>query len=282
MATAPKDALPLTFLVSETSADATQIYDAHAALVDGISRPRERSQSRRPVECARRICSVGPPSPPKAGAATSERPRLVCRSRVVAHIKGKDHWNRALLVARDTTHGFNSAQVGWLEGRLYDLLAAAAQGTLHNGNRPSDETLPQYERSMLEACVLPLSRVLRLLGYDTSPEMTVAAGRTPRQPNRYYGVELSHLVSAGVLKPDTVLYSTNSAWPAQGVVRADGGVVVNGVPYPTPSAAAASVKGGAANGWEFWAVDGARGRTALATLRTKYMERDVTPQLPKL
>lgn len=75
---------------------------------------------------------------------------------------------------RDTTHGFNSAQVGWLEGRLYDLLDAAEDARLHYGNQPSDETLPSFERAMLEASVLPISRILRLIGYDPEPPTTPA------------------------------------------------------------------------------------------------------------
>ena len=64
------------------------------------------------------------------------------RSRLQSHLKHKDHWRRAVLVRRDTTHGVHSAHVGWLEGRLYEFLDAAEFAQLHNGNRASDETLP--------------------------------------------------------------------------------------------------------------------------------------------
>jgi hypothetical protein len=98
------------------------------------------------------------------------------------------------VIQRDTTHGFNSAQVGWLEGRLYDLLDAAEDARLHNGNRPSDETLPSFERAMLEACVLPISRILRLIGYDpaTADDTgTITTITRPRRTSRFYGITLS-------------------------------------------------------------------------------------------
>lgn len=84
------------------------------------------------------------------GAYVGKAPAGV-RSRLLTHVAKKEHWNRALLVSRDTTFGFNSAQVGRLEGRLYDLLKAAGDVSLHNGLRPSDETLPPHERLALVA-----------------------------------------------------------------------------------------------------------------------------------
>ena len=48
------------------------------------------------------------------------------RDRIKSHLRNKDTWYRALLVRRDTTHGFNSAQIGWLEGRLWGPIAKHA------------------------------------------------------------------------------------------------------------------------------------------------------------
>jgi CRISPR-associated DxTHG motif protein len=66
------------------------------------------------------------------------------RARLLQHASHKDHWSRAVLIQLDTTHGLNSAQVAWLEGRVYDPLSAAQDVTLHNKNRPGDETLPAF------------------------------------------------------------------------------------------------------------------------------------------
>ena len=67
----------------------------------------------------------------------------------------------------------------------------------------------------------------------------------------------------------------NGYWIARadGTVNANGTLTVNGAPHPTPSAAASTVKdGGAANGWDFWAVEDTSGRTSLATLRARYAD----------
>lgn len=118
-----------------------------------------------------------------------------------------------------TTFGYNSAQIGWLEGRLYDLLAAAGDAHLHNGNRPSDETLPAHERLALEAGVAPISRVLRLIGYDPAspgdqPAPGVLTTGLPKKTAVFYGITVQDLLNAGHLTPGTTLTSTNGAWPA--------------------------------------------------------------------
>lgn len=197
------------------------------------------------------------------------------RGRLNQHLKGKDHWARALLIRRDTTFGFNSAHVGWLEGRLYDLLDAAAETRLHNGNRPSDETLPPYERAALESIVPPIRRVLRLLGYDTeTPDDQVAVRPTGRtRSNRFYGITVKQLLDAGLLTAGETLTSTNGVYPATASLGPDGEVQYNGTAHPSPSNAARVVRGGLhANGWEFWAVQRSTGRVTLATLRARFLD----------
>lgn len=209
-----------------------------------------------------------------AGQATALRTRLV------QHLAKKDHWRRALLIQRDTTFGYNSAQIGWLEGRLYDLLDAAGDAVLHNGNRPGDETLPAHERVALEASVAPIRRVLRLLGYDpASPDDQPAPG-LPKKTCKFYGITVQDLLAAGHLTAGVALTSTNGAWPASGTLLPDGRVQVGPVAHGTPSAAASAVKGGAANGWEFWAVETPTGYVSLATLRARYADEKAEPAHP--
>ncbi|MEU9838436.1 hypothetical protein AB0C69_04345, partial [Actinomadura sp. NPDC048032] len=85
---------------------------------------------------------LDPPAPDGAWGVYVGKAPAGIRSRLSAHLSQKDHWSRAVLVRRDTEHGFHSAQVGWLEGRLYDLLHTATNARLHNMRRPVDETLP--------------------------------------------------------------------------------------------------------------------------------------------
>lgn len=278
--TQPADPLPITTLLPETVADPIVMFDGHAALRFAVV---ERAYVQRlgpewdepgnyvlldPVaRDGKWGCYVGMAAP---GGV---------RGRLMSHLKTKDHWRRALLIQRDTTHGFNSAQVAWLEGRLYDLMDAAEDAVLSNGNRPSDETLPSFERAMLEGCVLPVSRVLRLLGYDpaTADDSGAVAPAMRTRTSRFHGITLADLVGAGLLAPGDRLVSTNAVWPASAVVGRSS-IEMDSKTYPTPSAAGSAVKGGApVNGWDFWAVEEASGKVTLATLRARFVDaRGVT------
>lgn len=276
MTTPKNDELPVTALLPATSAEPVIMFEAHAAL--RLALVERGGASLLPTEWDAPGVYILLDIPESTGAwggyvgkATS--PGL--RHRLLSHVRQKEHWRRALLIQRDTTHGFNSAQVAWLEGRLYDLLDSAEDARLHNANRPSDETLPSFERAMLEAAVLPISRILRLIGYDpaTADDATALATVTAKKTSRFYGIALKQVIDAGHLSAGTTVVSANAAWPATGVVNEDGSLTVAGKTYPTPSAAAsAAKKGGAANGWDFWAIDTTSGKVTLATLRARYVD----------
>lgn len=265
------DALPITALVPETSAVPITLYDSSAALCVAVV---ERDGSHLlPAEwdVPGVYLLVDPILPDGAWGCYVGKAPAGLRTRLQSHLKHKDHWRRAILVRRDTTHGFNSAQVGWLEGRLYDLLDAAEFAQLHNGNRPSDETLPAYERTTLESSVLPITRILRLIGYSAA-----SPGEGPQAPagrtSRFFGVTVAELIKAGLIEVGAPLVSVNNSWPAEATIAADGSVVVGSQSYPTPSAAASSVKGGAANGWDFWAVVTETGKTPLSVIRSQLVK----------
>lgn len=269
-------ALPITVLLPETAGEPVVMYDKYAALKFAVV---ERAHAMRlGVEWDEpgNYILLDPPTPEgEWGAYVGKASPGGVKSRLMTHLKSKDTWRRVLIIQKDTTHGFNSSEVGWLEGRLYDLLNAAENAHLHNGNRPSDETLPAFERAMLEASILPISRVLRLLGHDpATPDdsaATVSLSRAPRS-NRFHGVTVQNLIDAGLVSGGVGLVSTNGVWPASAVLNTDGTLTYENQTYPTPSAAAAAVKGGAANGWDFWAVEDTTGKTTLATLRARFTE----------
>lgn len=196
------------------------------------------------------------------------------RARLMTHRRQKDHWRRALLIQRDTTHGFNSAQVVWLEGRFYDRLEAAEDAVLSAENRPCDETLPSFERATLEASVLRVSRVLRLLGYDPpAADDGVTTPTVRRRSSRFHGITLADLIGAGLLAAGTRVVSVNTVWPASAVVAVSGAIEMEGKGYPTPSAAAAAVNGtGQVNGCGFCAVEEPSGKMTLATLRARFVD----------
>lgn len=269
-------ALPITTLLPETAADPVILFDQHAALRFAIV---ERDHALRISaeewdQPGVYILLDTPNADGSWGCYVGKAPAGI-RTRLRDHVRNKDHWRRAVLVQRDTTFGFNSAQVAWLEGRLYDLLDAAEDARPHNGNRPSDETLPAFERASLENSVLPITRILRLIGYDPATaddSGTVSTTTRSTRTSRFVGVTVKNIIDAGGLTSGTPVVSMNSVWPANAVINADGTFTLDGTTYPTPSAAAAAVKGGAANGWDFWATDDATGKTSLATLRARYVD----------
>lgn len=266
------DALPLTVLVGDNTASPIEIFDQYAALHLAVV---ERSGALDIGEgwdgpgvyvLVDRISEDG-----SWGAYVGKAPAGV-KARIKQHLKHKDHWERALLIRRDTTNGFTSAQVGWLEGRIYDLLDASLDAELHNHQKPGDNSLPAYDIQMLELAIMPISRVLRLLGYDTS----TADDQIPEEPgraNRFFGITIPQLIEGGLISAGQGLVSTNGAWPALATLNGDGTVQYNGASYPSLSAASGAAKdGGASNGWEFWAVQTENGKVPLATLRARYLE----------
>lgn len=196
------------------------------------------------------------------------------RNRLLNHERNKD-WHRALLIQRSTQFGFSSAHVAWLEGDLYALFDSASCAQLHNSMTPGDDTVPSYELRILESFRDPISRVLRLIGYgpDSADEEPIKA---PGGQSKFYGVSMTDLMTAGLLHSGDRLVSVNSSWPAIAEVGPEGSIAVEGQAYATPSAAASAVKGGAANGWDFWALEGPDGSTRLSTLRTKLQDQNGT------
>lgn len=63
---------------------------------------------------------------------------------------------------------------------------------------PIDETLPSFERAMLEASVLLIRRVLRLIGYDpaTADDTGLTSTTTrSRRSSRFFGIGLKDLTT---------------------------------------------------------------------------------------
>lgn len=272
MPAAQSDALPLTMLIPENVGAPIEVFDQHAALkMAVVDRSGAHLLGEEWEAPGMYLLSDRHDSDGAWGVYVGKAPSGI-KARLGNHLKNKDHWYRAVLIRRDTTFGFNSAQIGWLESRLYDMLNAAEEARLHNGNRPSDETLPPYDRQMLEMVVLPVQRILRLLGHDPATVDDATVGPSPKRTSRFFGISLTELVGAGLLAEGTALVSNNGAWPASGIVGPDGTVIYDGASYPSPSAAACAVKNGPANGWEFWAIDDGAKRVTLGTLRARYLE----------
>jgi hypothetical protein len=268
------DAFPITALVPDTPGEPIIIYEPQAALRIAIAEREFVGFLDSSWEIAGVYCLLYPISANGEFQVYIGKAPMGLRGRVSSHLSGKvDGWVRAVLMTRDTTHGFSSAQVGWLEGRLWSLVFASANGTPSNKNRPKDETLPDYDRAVLETYVIPIGRILRLLGYGMEPEGEVPVRRTAA-PKVKYGVTVADLLAAELVTAGDTLVFTYPGHPASAVVQADGAIVVETTRYETLSAAAGALRGGPTNGWQYWATTEASGnQTPMADLRARFIEQ---------
>lgn len=199
------------------------------------------------------------------------RASLVQRAR--HHAKQKAWWNRALLVANSSTSGFNSAEIGWLEGRLYDVLNNAVACDVMNGNRPGDDSLPAHQRDVLERYVDPVVAALRACGAspDTADQKPAPKGR---KKVTVHPETVADLLEAGLLKADTVLVALKQGVAGTARVNTDGRLEAEGQMHASLSGAAKAVTGsGAESGWDFWgAPSGDGGFVPLSKLRERLRE----------
>ncbi|MGP5391357.1 restriction system modified-DNA reader domain-containing protein [Glutamicibacter arilaitensis] len=192
--------------------------------------------------------------------------------------KEKLPWRRALAVKRDTTAGFNTAEIGYLEGRIAAELNALHKITVVEGQTSGDETLPKHMMISLDAFVKSILGALRLAGLDISrsnPETEVEDEEpllTPSSSARPSKVvTVADLVSSGLLQAGHALYLSQAGREAEGSVTADGEIIVRGVSYKSPSTAAArALELQSSNGWVTWKVGSTSG-SPLDALRQQWL-----------
>lgn len=272
--------LPFTVLMPEDRSDPIEIHDHLTSLrMSVIEKGTVGALDEDAWNVPGAYVLLDAPQPDGAfGVYVGKAPAGV-KSRLMSHERQRD-WARALLIQRENYTNLSSAQAGWLEGDLYDLFDASHRARLHNSNKPGDDTVPTYELRILESFRDPITRVLRLLGYDTSTEEEVHVEKSSRRKKTYtsHGVKFGDLLDAGLIAAGERLISVNGSWPASAVVLAGGMVGYDGKQFATPSAAAVAVKGGAANGWDFWAVERPDGSERLSAIRKQFQDQQASAQ----
>lgn len=193
------------------------------------------------------------------------------KGRVLRHAKEKHSWRRALLVVSNQREPFHTAEIGWLEGQVYSLLANSYYAQPSNRQNPGDDTVAPWEQPSLWAIARGVTHALRLLGYETAEEAEIGAvEHKPRSRANTSTVSLADLVVRGYLVGGDRLVSLNGQWPAEAVVQSPDQIVYKCQHYASPSAAASAVReGGAANGWTFWGVVRDGQTIPLAVLRAE-------------
>jgi hypothetical protein len=273
MTSSRDDRLPFTVLLPDSGNQPIEIHDHLTALrlcvveKDSVGLLSEAWDAPGAYVLLSRIEPTG-----TFGVYVGKAPSGV-RNRLLEHRRQRD-FGRALLIQRSATVRLSSAQAGWLEGDLYDLFDAAERAYLHNQQKPGDDTVPGYDLRILESFRDPIVRVLRLIGYDPSAAATdePSPGPSSRGGKSFHGVRLTDLLEAGLLAPGARLVSMNSSWPASATVLENGKISTNNWEYESLSAAAGGIKGGAVNGWDFWAVEDSDGSTRMSALRARYQD----------
>ena len=192
------------------------------------------------------------------------------RSRVKVHVE-KDFWNQIIyFVSKD--ENLTKAHIRYLEGRLIELARIAGRARVMNG-QSSGAKLPESDREDMEEFLGKISQLLPVLGVDLLvPTSGTATGEAQtalllceikghrakgyRTPNGFLVLQDSEAVAherASVEK---------WPWPREmrRALQAEGALVEHGdrlvfarnVEFASPSAAAAVVHGGHANGLTAW------------------------------
>jgi hypothetical protein len=202
----------------------------------------------------------------------------VIRDRLRQH-KAKDFWN-AVIVFVSKDKNLTKAHIRYLENRLLQEAKRIGRYWLENSNT-SNPKLPESDREDMEVFLSRIRQVLPVLGSDVLAPIAGSARPAQSQPmlfckikdaeakgRRTEGGFVVFAESTAVLKvrpsaesqyPNTI--TVRSRLIQEGTLVEKGGAYVftKDVEFSSPSAAAAAIHGGSANGLTAW-KDG-RGKT---------------------
>lgn len=165
--------------------------------------------------------------------------------RVKEHVGGKQWWSRSLLIA-SASDEFNSAEIGWLEGRLYDVLNNAVAAEVMNKGRPGDYSLAPQDRGVLERYVEPIMAALRACG--ASPDTADQRPVSPKgHKKKIYKDSVKDLIDAGLLKAGTMLVPLRKGLTRTARVLPDGSLKIGEQVFASVSPAAMAVSGTSPN-----------------------------------
>lgn len=190
------------------------------------------------------------------------------RDRIKAHLE-KDFWNQVVyFISKD--ENLTKAHIRYLEGKLIDQARQANRALVVNG-QSSGAKLPESDREDMEVFLEKIYRLLPVLGVEL---LVIAAGKagTDTEKEILY-CDIKGLKARGRLTPSGFLVLKGSQavlkerassqkypWPLnmrqrlkdEGVVSQDHLVFTRDEEFSSPSAAAAVVHGGHANGLIAW------------------------------
>ncbi len=189
-------------------------------------------------------------------------------ARIKSHLD-KDFWNRVVFVV-SKDENLTKAHIRYLEGRLIDLARAAGKAIVTNG-QSSGARLPESDREDMEVFLEKICQLLPVLGVD----LLVSAARPITEGRVIMTCEIKGLIARGYRTPNGFIVLRNSEavaeerasvekwpWPRnmRTALKENGSLTARGdrlvfsqdVEFSSPSAAAAVIHGGHANGLISW------------------------------
>ena len=192
------------------------------------------------------------------------------RDRVKGHLD-KDFWNHiAFFISKD--ENLTKAHIRYLEGRLIEQARKAGRAEVKN-NQSSGSKLPESDREDMEIFLEKIHQLLPVLGVEVLvPTTIIAEGITELQP---LSCEIKGLKAAGHLTPNGIVVLAGSqavlnerpssqkypwALNMRQKLKEEGALAVKDdhllftkdIEFSSPSAAAAVIHGGHANGLTSW------------------------------
>ena len=204
--------------------------------------------------------------------------------------RSRNRFGALLLLQRSKNASYRddpySAKIEYYRNVPNNLLAASLHPATHKRNPVFGRFLKQYDLATLmrayprdfdgKAIDDRQKLYRRLCQIIWDPErlgfMIPAARRTANQAHStraHYGVDITKLMSAGLLKAGDTLIGNHRGTEHLAIVLNDGRIrLAGGEPFTSPSSAAAFAKRTkSANGWEFWQLQVGHERRPLTDLR---------------
>lgn len=192
-----------------------------------------------------------------------------CATRLREHHRRKDFWNVAVAIV-SRTGSFTKAHCKLLEWMAIERATRAGRYQLENGNSGGQPNVPEWMRSDVLEVFETAEVLLGTLGFPvfepaahqmiSDDSKVFHCRRSGADARGIYNEEGFVVLSGSIARAEIAPASLEMIAPkrdellAQGVLRreANGLLFTRDMAFPSPSAAAAIVIGGSANGWTEW------------------------------
>ncbi len=192
------------------------------------------------------------------------------RDRIKSHLS-KDFWNNiTFFITKD--ENLTKAHIRYIEGRLIEIAKSAERSVVMN-NQASGAKLPESDREDMEIFLEKMQQVIPVLGIDAFVQ--TSSSTQAESEKDLLTCKIKNVTATGYLIPNGILVlagseavlkerSSAKKWPSVIAQRnkliEEAGLILNGDKYvfakdtefSSPSAAAAVIHGGSANGLTAW------------------------------